>query len=172
MLLILKKNVLQKIENTNVIEAKILKEKNTDIYSSNLELVYSVKEGFIYKENEYLKVYSKEEDKYLDFNGGILEAKEVFKDNTLISSKKDNKWGFVDRNENIVVEYNYDKVTEFNEYGYAGIKLNNKWGVIDSKGNIVKEPSYEDIETNSNPEFLGEFYKVYYGYGEFYYTDK
>ncbi len=168
----LKYDVLQKIENTNVIEAKILKEKNTDIYSSNLELVYSVKEGFIYKENEYLKVYSKEEDKYLDFNGGILEAKEVFKDNTLISSKKDNKWGFVDRNENIVVEYNYDKVTEFNEYGYAGIKLNNKWGVIDSKGNIVKEPSYEDIETNSNPEFLGEFYKVYYGYGEFYYTDK
>ena len=168
----LKYDVLQKIENTNVIEDKILKEKNTDIYSSNLELVYSVKEGFIYKENEYLKVYSKEEDKYLDFNGGILEAKEVFKDNTLISSKKDNKWGFVDRNENIVVEYNYDKVTEFNEYGYAGIKLNNKWGVIDSKGNIVKEPSYEDIETNSNPEFLGEFYKVYYGYGEFYYTDK
>lgn len=168
----LKYDVLQKIENTNVIEAKILKEKNTDIYSSNLELVYSVKEGFIYKENEYLKVYSKEEDKYLDFNGGILEAKEVFKDNTLISSKKDNKWGFVDRNENIVVEYNYDKVTEFNEYGYAGIKLNNKWGVIDSKGNIVKEPSYEDIETNSKPEFLGEFYKVYYGYGEFYYTDK
>lgn len=96
----------------------------------------------------------------------------MFKSNTLIANKKDNKWGFIDRDGNIVVEHKYDKVTEFNEYGYAGIKLNDKWGVIDSKGNIVKEPSYEDIETNSAPEFLGEFYKVYYGYGEFYYTDK
>ncbi len=168
----LKYEVLQKIDNTNVIEAKILKEKMTDFYSTNLELVYSVKDGYIYKEDEYLKVYSKEGDKYLDFNGKILETKEVFKDNALIASKKDNKWGFVDRNGNIVVEYSYDKVTEFNEYGFAGIKIHNKWGVIDSKGNVVKEPIYENIETNSAPEFLGEFYKVYYGYGEFYYTNK
>lgn len=168
----LKYDVLQRVDDTNVIEAKMLSEQKTDIYSSNLKLVYSVKNAFLYKENEYLRVYSKEEDKYLDFNGEVLETREVFKNNTLLASKKDDKWGFIDRNGNVVIEYKYDKVTEFNEYGYAGIKVNDKWGVIDSKGNIVKAPSYEDIETNSAPEFLGEFYKVYYGYGEFYYTDK
>lgn len=168
----LKYDVLQKIENTNVIEAKILKDKMSDFYSYNLDLVYRVKDAYIYKEDGYLKIYSKEQDKYLDFNGKIMEVKEVLKNNTLIPSKKDNKWGFVDKNENVVVEYKYDKVTEFNEYGYAGIRVNDKWGVIDSNGNIVKEPIYENLETNSNPEFLGEFYKVYYGYGEFYYTDK
>lgn len=168
----LKYDVLQRIDDTKVIEAKLLSEQKTDIYNSNLELVYSIKNAIIYKEDKYLKVYSKEEDNYLDFNGSELETKEVFKNNTLIANKKDNKWGFIDRNGNVVVEHKYDKVTEFNEYGYAGISLNNKWGVIDSKRNIVKEPSYENIETNSAPEFLGEFYKVYYGYGEFYYTDK
>ena len=168
----IKYDVLQKIDNTNVIEAKILKEEISNIYSANLDLVYSVKAGVIYKENEYLKIYSKEENKYLDFSGETLEAKEVFKNNTLLASKKDGKWGFIDRSGNIVIEQKYDKVTEFNEYGYAGIKLNNKWGVIDSKGKVVKEPIYEDIDTNSEPEFLGEFYKVYYGHSEFYYTDK
>lgn len=168
----LKYDVLQKIDDTNVIEAKILSEQKTDIYSSNLELVYSVKNAFIYKENEYLRVYSKEEDKYLNFNGKVLENKDVFRNNTLLARKKDDKWGFIDRSGNVVVDYKYDKVTEFNEYGYAGIRINNRWGVIDSKGNVVKEPIYENFETNSDPEFLGEFYKVYYGYGEFYYTDK
>lgn len=168
----IKYDVLQKIDNTNVIEAKILKEQISDIYSANLALVYSVKDGVIYKENGYLKIYSKEENKYLDFNGEELEVKEILKNNTLLASKKDGKWGFIDRNGSIVVEQKYDKVTEFNEYGYAGIKLNNKWGIIDSKGDIVKEPIYEHLETNLDPEFLGEFYKVYYGHGEFYYTDK
>lgn len=168
----LKYDVLQRIDDTKVIEAKLLSEQKTEIYNSNLDLVYSIKNAFIYKEDKYLKVYSKEEDKYLDFNGNELETKEVFESNVLIASKKDNKWGFIDRDENIVVAHKYDKVTEFNEYGYAGIKLNDKWGVIDSKGDIIKEPSYENLETNSTPEFLGEFYKVYYGYGEFYYTNR
>lgn len=167
----LKYDVLQKIDNTNVIEAKILKEKASDLYSVNMELVYSVKDGFIHKEDEYLKIYSEEHDKYLDFNGKILETKEVFTNNNLLASKKDNKWGFVDRSGNVVIEYKYDKVTEFNQYGYAGIRSNNKWGVIDSKGNVVQVPIYEIIQTNSDPEFLGKFYKVYYGYGEYYYTD-
>lgn len=168
----LKYDVVQRINDAKVIEAKLLSDQKTDIYNSNLELVYSIKNAIIYKEDKYLKIYTKEEDKYLDFNGNEIETKEVFKNNALIANKKDNKWGFIDRDGDIVVEHTYDKVTEFNEYGYAGISLNDKWGVIDSKGNIVKEPSYENIETNSAPEFLGEFYKVYYGYGEFYYTDK
>lgn len=168
----LKYDVLQKIDTTNVIEAKILKEKMSNLYSANLDLIYSVKNAVIYKENNYLRIYLQDEDKYLDFNGKVLENKEVFKNNTLIASKKDNKWGFIDRDGNIVVEYNYDKVTEFNEYGFAGIKVNDKWGVIASNGNIVKEPIYENFDLNSDPEFLGEFYKVYYGYGEYYYTNK
>lgn len=168
----LKYDVLQKIDNTNVIEAKILKESKSYFYSINLDLVYSAKKAFIYKEDEYLKVYSQLEDKYLSFDGKILESKDVLKNNALLADKKDDKWGFVDRSGNLVVDYQYDKVTEFNEYGFAGIKVDNKWGVIDLSGDIIQEPIYEIEQSNLDPEFLGEFYKVYYGYGEYYYTDK
>ena len=42
-------------------------------------------------------------------------------------------WGHTDKNGNTVVSIIYDKVTEFNEYGFAGLKQNGKWGVIDNK---------------------------------------
>ena len=52
---------------------------------------------------------------------------------------------------------------------YIPVKQNGKWGVIDIEGNIVVEPKYE-FKDNERPDFLGEYYKVTYGFGEFYYT--
>ena len=92
-----------------------------------------------------------------------------FKNNKIFAKQQGSKWGFVDANENMIVDYNYDKVTEVSKYGFAGIKQNGKWGVIDIEGNIVVEPKYE-FKDNERPDFLGEYYKVTYGFGEFYYT--
>ena len=47
----------------------------------------------------------------------------------------------------------------------------NKWGVIDEKGNIILEPTYTIEESNEDPEFIGKYYRVYYGYGESYFTN-
>ena len=69
------------------------------------------------------------------------------------------------------LDYIYDKVTEFNSYGFAGIKKDNKWGVINETGDIIIEPSYIIQDDSTAPEFLGQYYKIYYGYGENYYTD-
>ena len=68
----------------------------------------------------------------------------------------DGKWGFVDKNGNVVVDCKYDVVTELNEYGFAGIFQENKWGVIDQNGKVVVVPSYE-IETYYSPTFIGEY---------------
>lgn len=166
----LKYEVLQKIDGTNIIEAKILKENKSELYNQNLENIYSITKASIYKKDNYVKVSSQDETKYFDFNGKELTQKEVFPNNKLFASKKDAKWGFVDKEQKLIVEYEYDKVTEFNEYGYAGIKKNNKWGIIDKSGTVIVEPIYEIQESNIEPEFLGKYYKVYYGYGESYYT--
>ncbi len=48
--------------------------------------------------------------------------KNIFTSNTLFASKKDGKYGFVDKNGKTVVDYIYDDVTSQNSYGYAGIK--------------------------------------------------
>lgn len=165
-------DVLQKIDNTKVIEAKILKDNKLELYSEEMEKICSSKNALVYNEDNYIKVYSKQMLKYFDLGGKELKSKEVMKNNKLLADEKSNKWGFIDRNENIVIDYQYDKVTEFNEYGYAGIMQDDKWGVIDINKNIVIEPIYKLEKDNSEPEFLGKYYKVYYGYGECYYTDK
>ena len=69
---------------------------------------------------------------------------------------------------NIIIEPKYEMVTEFNEYGFAGIKQDGKWGSIDTQGNIIAEPIYE--MTESLPDFINQYYKVDYGYGIPYYT--
>lgn len=166
-----KYEVLQKIDNTNVLEAKILKENKSELYSKDLEKVFSSNNATISKANDYIIAYYMLQPEYFDFDGKKLENKDIFKDNQLLADKSDDKWGFVDKNGNVVVDYQYDAVTEFNEYGFAGICKENKWGIVDANGNIVQEPTYK-IEGNTAPEFLGKYYKVYFGYGESYYTDK
>lgn len=166
-----KYEVLQKIQDTNVVEAKILKENRSELYGKNMEKVFSINNAYIYKRDNYLEVYSKEETKYFDLEGKELTAQEIFKNNKLFAKKSDGKWGFINKQNNVVVEYIYDKVTEFNSYGFAGIKKDNKWGVINESGDVIIEPIYDIEEDNTDPEFLGQYYKIYYGYGESYYTN-
>ncbi len=166
-----KYEVLQKIQDTNVVEAKILKENKSELYGKNMDKVFSINNAYIYKRDNYIEVYSKEETKYFDLEGKELTSQEIFKNNKLFAKKSDGKWGFIDKQNNVVVEYIYDKVTEFNSYGFAGIKKNNKWGVINESGDVILEPIYDIEEDNIDPEFLGQYYKIYYGYGETYYTN-
>ena len=60
-------------------------------------------------------------------------------------------------------------VTEFNEYGFAGVKKEGKWGVINENGEIVQEPTYE-LEIVS-PKFIGKYYRADEAYGSNYYTN-
>ncbi len=164
--------VLQKIDDTNLVEAKILKENKLELYGTNLEKICSIDNAIASKNDEYVEVYSEKETKYFDFNGNELTPQDIFKNNNLFASQKDGKWGFIDKQGNIVIDYIYDKVTQINEYGFGGIKQDGKWGVIDKEGNTIIEPTYQLQEENTEPEFLGKYYKVYYGYGESYYTNK
>ena len=61
-------------------------------------------------------------------------------------------------------------VTEFNEYGFAGIKLDGKWGVINENGEIIQDPIYE--LDNISPIFIGKYYKANEWYRNNYYTDE
>lgn len=166
-----KYEVLQKIQDTKVVEAKILKENTSELYGKDMEKIYSIDNAYIYKKDNYIEVYSEKDTKYFDLEGKELIGQELFKDNKLFAKKSNNKWGFVDKQNNVVVDYIYDKVTEFNSYGFAGVKKNSKWGVINELGEILIDPIYNIEETNTEPEFLGQYYKIYYGYGESYYTN-
>ena len=60
----------------------------------------------------------------------------------LASVRKNNKWGYIDRNGKLVIDYFYDKAKNFKE-GLAPVCIDNKWGYIDSQGNLVIDFQYE-----------------------------
>lgn len=162
-------DVIQKIEGTNVVEAKILEEATTDLYAKDMNKVVGVKNARVSVKDGYIHVLS-EEKQYLDLDGNNVSNAIALRDNKLLAVKEHGKWGFADRQGKIVVECKYEEVTQVNEYGFAGVKENGTWGVIDEKGQEIQVPKYE-IQDNAQPEFIGKYYRVYYGYGECYYTD-
>ena len=102
--------------------------------------------------------------------GNEKENKEIL-NNKLFADVKNGKWGFIDSNGNVIVDYIYDNVTEFNSYGFAGIKKDGKWGSINDEGKVIIEPTYTlNINTNEI-DFIGEYYKYTYGYKKFNYTN-
>ena len=165
-----KYNIVRLLENSNVIQV-IDDKSNIELLDENLKSITKIKDANIYTYDNYFKVYSDDSVQYFDKSGKKLESKDVFPNNKLFAYNERNKWGFKDKDGNIVVKPIYDMVTEFNEYGYAGIKSKNKWGSINENGDVIKEPTYE-VESNIIPSFIKEYYQVDLGYGEPYYTNE
>ena len=161
-------DVIQKVKNTKILQAIKSEGNISEIYNSKFQNVLWLTDALIVSENGYVKISSENQRKFLDTNGNILDNKDVFPNANLLAYQKDNKWGFVDRNGNVKVDTIYDMVTEQNSFGYAGIKKDGKWGVVDASGKVVLEPTYE-IEWDE-PEFIGKYIKLNFGYGFYYYT--
>ena len=157
---------IQIIDDTNLIKA--IKGDTTEIYSNKIEKICEMDNATIENKESYIKVFNDNDIKYVSLEGKLVENTDIFKENTIFAKKLNGKWGFVNVQGNVIVDYIYDMVTDVNKYGYAGIKQNGKWGVIDRLGKVKVEPTYE---INSNqPEFIGPYYQVIYGNGEIYYT--
>ena len=77
--------------------------------------------------------------------------------NKLFVSKNNGKYGFVDKDGNVVVDYIYDDATEQNTAGYAGIKKDGLWGAIDLNGNVSVEPKY-NLDDNETIDFIGKWH--------------
>lgn len=163
-------NLVQPIKGTNMIQVSDTESGILEIYSANIEQIAVMKNAKLYIYNDYIKIVSDTETKYISLDGKILTNKQALPNNTLFATSKYGLWGFEDKDGNIVVEQVYDMVTEFNKYGFAGIKEGNKWGIIREDGTIIVEPKYE-ISSNVEPEFIGQYYKINYG-GEMYFTDE
>lgn len=165
----IKYDSIENIDGTDCIVTRLSENNLVEIYNKKLEKICEMPNAIVETENNYIKIYNDDETIYFDYEGNKKDNKEIFQQNEIYANKQNEKWGFVDKSGNVIIDYIYDKVTDINVYGYAGIKQNGKWGVIDKNGNIVKEPTYT-FNNQAEPEFLGEYYKVEYGYGEFYYT--
>lgn len=161
---------LQKVENTNIVQAIVSNSNITKLYSKDMNKICEMKDAAIEVKNNYIRIYNDDEVKYFSLEGQELRNTEVYLNNVLFAMQENGKWGFADKEGNIVVEAKYDKVTEFNEYGFAAVKKDGKWGAISRDGKEVIEPSYK-LKEDSQISFIGIYYQVKYGFGEVYYTD-
>lgn len=161
---------LQKIQNTDLIQLVATENQMTEIYDKTMQKICEMKDAIIQESDSCMRVYNDSECRYFDKNGKELKSTEVYPNNKLFVNVKDGKYGFVDKNGDLVVDYKYDKAYEFNEYGFATIKMGELYGAIDEQGNESVPPVYE-IKEKREPSFIGKYYRVVYGVGEFYYTD-
>ena len=165
-----KYNTIQKIENMNLIKAINDTTKMTEIYSKDMEKITELENATVEVNDEYIKIYNDSEAKYITKDGQEIKDTDLFTDNKIFAKKQGSYWGFVDKDGKTVVDFKYDKVTEVNKYGFAGIEKSGKWGVINKEGKIILEPKYT-LKDNEQPEFIGRYYKFVYGNGEIYYTN-
>ena len=144
------------LESARALEAR--KGNELDVYSEKIEKILTMKDGIVEKvSDKYFTIYSNTEKQYIDDKGNPVSNTDVYENLKLYSYKAENgKWGYKDKEGNVKVEAKYDRVTELNEYGFAGIQIGTKWGVIDEEGNVVLEPKYE-LETYYEPSFIGKY---------------
>lgn len=105
----------------------------------------------------YIKIRQDNEDKYYNFKFEEKSERDINAGNTLFLDKKDNKYGYLDKNGKVVVDYIYDDAEEQNAYGYAAVQKDGKWGAINEKGEEIVSPQY-DFTNNLNIDFIGEWH--------------
>ena len=130
---------------------------NNEILDSN----YNVKLSGILidldDEKGYIEIRKDDEYKYYNLKIEEKNEADIFTSNTLFISKKNGKYGFVDKDNKVIVDYIYDDATKQNQYGFAGVKKDGKWGVINKEGKLIQEPIYS-LEDNLKIDFIGSWY--------------
>lgn len=159
------------LNDTGLLQAEKVATKTIDLYSSDMHKIASMENSTITTGNNYIMLASETDFAYYDFSGNKLTGQDIFKNNTLFAKKINDKWGFVDKDGNVVIENKYEIVTDFNEYGFAGVKLDGKWGVIEQTNHqIIQEPVYE--LNWPQPNFIGKYYRINSWHGDARYSDE
>lgn len=165
----LKYNSIFKISGTEIVQANINSTNNITLLNKEMKIVCNMNNANIEKKENYVVIYSKDDMKYFDYSGNEISYKNLYPNNKLYAKKINGKWGFIDKTDKLIIQNEYEMVTEFNNYGFAGIKKDGKWGVVNSEGTIIQEPIYE--LKWENPSFIGKYYKVQ-AWGEQYYSSQ
>ena len=151
-----KYDLILKVDGINAIEARE-DDGTATIYSRDLQEICTMSGAIVENINKnFAVVYNQTERIYIDLYGNTVENTKVYPNDKLYAFKKDEKWGFINKEGKAIIEPEYDMVTELNEYGFAGIYKDGRWGVINEEGKVIVEPIYE-INSYYLPKFIGKY---------------
>lgn len=154
-------------KDAGFIEAEKVDSINTQILDNKLEKKL---EGIVIDVNAvkgYIRVRIADEYKYYNLKFEEIKATDVLA-NTIFLDKKDGKYGFIDKEGKVVIDYIYEDGLEQNSYGYAAVKQDGKWTYVDSTGKIGTE-KYE-LKNNIIIDFIGKWHLAE-DLNSYYYTD-
>ncbi len=149
-------NYLSYIKEADILEGEN-DTVNTDLLDRNFEVKLSGIVSQINTDVGYLRLRISSEYKYFNFKFEEKKSQDLLTTNTLFLSKQNGKYGFVNKNGIVVIDYLYDDATEQNEAGFVAVKKDGKWGSINSKGETVVSPSYE-LKNNPVIDFIGKWH--------------
>lgn len=126
----------------------------TDVFDRNFNLVLDdVMISDLNLDEGYMRIRKDNEYKYYNFKFEPKTNMEVFTTNTLFLVKENGKYGYVNKNNEKIVDCIYDDAKEQNQYGYCAIKKDGVWGCLKSDGTIVVEPSV-NLDENLIVDFI------------------
>ena len=130
---------------------------NNEVLDTNYEVKLTGMVTDLDDEKGYIELRQDDEYKYYNFRFEEQKESDIFTSNTLFVSKKSGKYGFVDKDGKVIVDYLYDDAGHQNSFGFAAIKKDGKWGVVDRDGKVVQEPTY-DLDDYLQIDFVGSWY--------------
>lgn len=132
----------------------------TDIYNSNLEkILEQVIISNLNIEDGYLRVRKGNDYEYYNFKFEKKTNIEILATNTLFLFKQNGKYGYKNKNGEVIVDPIYDDAKEQNTFGYCSVKKDGLWGALKSDGTIVLKPSV-NLDDYLYVDFIGTWHRV------------
>ena len=144
------------VEKGDFIQADV-SDTETVIFDYNLSEKISGIVSEINQEKGYIKVYTNNEYKYYNFKFEEKKSSDILTSNNLFLSKKDGKYGYVNKEGKVIVDYIYEDGTEQNSCGFAAVKKDGVWGSINKVGAVELEPSV-NLDSNIYTTFIGKWH--------------
>gem|GEM_PF-6391631 len=97
-------------------------------------------------DSPWLAVKEKEKWGVISYSGEIIihpQFEEISGIGELITAKKNNKWGFVDGKNKVIIPFIYSKANNFSQ-GLVSVKKNGKWGFIDRTNKTIIPFVYDE----------------------------
>ena len=144
------------VEKGDFIQADV-SDTETVIFDNNLSERISGIVSEINQEEGYIKVYTNNEYKYYNFKFEEKKSSDILTANSLFLSKKDGKYGYVNKDGKVIIDYIYEDGTEQNSCGFAAVKKDGLWGSINKIGAVELEPSI-NLDSNIYTTFIGKWH--------------
>jgi hypothetical protein len=130
----------------------------TDIIDSNFnKVLQDVIISEVNNEKGYLRVRIEDNYKYYNFKFEEKASSDLLTANTLFLVKENGKYGYKNKDGNLVVDCIYDDAKEQNEYGYCAVKKDGVWGALAYDGTVIVTPSV-NLDNNLYIDFINDWH--------------